>query len=397
MAKRRDTDGKKVKHKKEGFEYSEELSRRRSRNRIIIAVVVVVALVIVLAMIFLFMGAPEEEDGEKEILTAESTENTGIPANPIEFSATIYNPTKESDIYSPLVLGLPEDWTVDIPQTFSVEGKESKILDFNVTPSLESSLPGTYPFELSVTSGNTQQSFSLYYDVIVIHGSYGVKLHVYNNSHDAEAGRSVAYTLLIENTGNGPDNMTLSYTESHLPANWTVTFENLTVYIPAYDYRIIICTINTSENTTKGRYDIKVRATSSNAFSSEIWLNTSLTKDFDNRTVQIGDKLKVDYIGAFPEGGLFDTSLFDIANNSNFPKAQSFTMRNEEQYEPLLIYVGTNESTDPDYTNVIDGFWEGVLGMKANETVVTKFPPEKGYDDGRWRLFEITLLSIDSE
>jgi hypothetical protein len=394
MAKRRDIEGKKVKHKSEGYEYSDELSRRRSRNRIVVAAVVAIVLVIVLVAVFLFMEPEEDEKEEVEILTADTAENEGYPTNAIEFSATINNPDKDDDIYSTLLFALPPDWDPNIPETIIVEGKESTTFNFNVTPSVESSLEGTYTFVLTVTSGNTQQSYSLEYDITILHAKYGVNLTAYNNSHDAEAGRSVFYSLLIENAGNGEENITLSYTESHLPSNWNLSFEYDTVSVPGYDYSVVICTIETFNGSSKGRYDIKVRATDSQGSTSEIWLNTSLTKDFDNETVEVGDKVQVNYIGMFPDGDIFDTSIFEVFNNSKLPKEPGLSQR--PSYDPLKFYVGSEEQGQgAEYGNVISGFWKGALGLKVNETKVVRFPSEEGYGDGNWRLFEITLISID--
>jgi hypothetical protein len=395
MAKRRDIDGKIGKHGREGSEYSEELSRRRSKNRIVIAVIIAIVLVVVFAAIYFLLEDPSEDEEEMEILSTTTSENEGYPSVAINYTATIYNKDKDPDVYSMLISDIPSDWTIDIPTTATVEGKESKTIKFSINPSPESALNKTYPFTLTITSGNTQQSNSIEYSITIFHATYGVALYSYNNTHDADPGRSTSYALLLKNTGNGEDTMILSYTDSHLPANWTITFEYDSIAIPAHEHRIVICTIDTYENTSKGRYDLTVKATASNGFSSETWLNTSLVKNFAATTVKVGDKLKVDYIGMFPEGDIFDTSVFDAANNSNLPKTPDYSPRPKENYQPLLIFVGSEESTDPDYTNVIPGFWEGVMGLKVDETNVVRFPSEKGYGDGRWRLFEIKIISID--
>jgi hypothetical protein len=394
MAKRRDIEGKKGKHGREGSEYYEELSRRRSRNRIIIASLAAVVLVLILVTVFLLLEPPSEDEDEKDILSTTTSENSGQPSDAIKYSATIYNPDKDLDVFSTLISDLPPDWTVDIPTTISVEGKKSKTTEFTVMPSPESALNKTYSFTLTITSGNTQQSNSIDYSITIFHALFGVELYCYNSSHDADPGRLTSYALLLRNTGNGEDTMTLSYIESYLPANWSLTFEYDSISIPAHEYRVVICTIDTHENSSKGRYDIIVKATASNGFSSEIWLNTSLVKDFLATTVAVGDKLQVDYIGMFPEGHIFDTSVFDAANNSDLPKTSEFQMR--PSYSPLRIYVGPNDpNTEDDYTAVITGFWEGVVGLKVDETTVVRFPSSKGYDDGKWRLFEIKVISID--
>ena len=60
------------------------------------------------------------------------------------------------------------------------------------------------------------------------------------------------------------------------------------------------------------------------------------------------------------------------------------------------MYVGNPDPNPTDlYVLVIEGFWEEIIGMKENETRVVRVPPEKAYDDGRWWIFEIILVSID--
>jgi FKBP-type peptidyl-prolyl cis-trans isomerase 2 len=75
-------------------------------------------------------------------------------------------------------------------------------------------------------------------------------------------------------------------------------------------------------------------------------------------------------------------------------------------YEPLKMFVGdTDPDPSDDYGGMIEGFWEGVIGMKMNETKVVRIPPEKaytrpGYEShalyGKTLIFEITVVSIDN-
>jgi hypothetical protein len=396
MAKRRSTEGKSGKHGREGSEFSEAFSIKR-RNNMIIAVVAVVIIAVILILVSFMLLSSEEPEKEPDVLSSTSTVNEGNPLDTAGYSFTLYNSQKEPDIFSTFVSELPPQWTVDIPSTISIEGKMSKTTDFTITPSPEFALNKTHTFKVTVTSGNTQRSYSLDYQLTIFHSDFGVKLFCYNNTHDADPGRSTSYALLIKNTGNGDDTYTLSYTESHLPNNWTVSFEFDSILVPALDYRVVICTIDTYENTSKGRYDISIIATSASGLSDQLWVNTSLVKNFTEEIMGEGDLLQVDYIGIFIDGMIFDTSVFDAANNTDLPKADDFQIR--PSYSPLKIYVGPADN-DPNpedsYTGVITGFWEGVVGLKVGETQVVRFPSEKGYGDGRTRLFEIKVISKDS-
>jgi FKBP-type peptidyl-prolyl cis-trans isomerase 2 len=88
-----------------------------------------------------------------------------------------------------------------------------------------------------------------------------------------------------------------------------------------------------------------------------------------------------------------------VANNSDYPKTSDFLMR--ESYEPLKVNVADQDSLP--YRSVIPGFKEGVLGLKVDETIVVRIPPDKGYYNdlthelhGKTLIFEITIVSIDS-
>ena len=242
---------------------------------------------------------------------------------------------------------------------------------------------------------STQRTYTLEYELVIFHAFYGIEMITYNNSHDADPGNFTNYGLIISNLGNGEDTISLSYVENHLPAGWTVSFEYDSIDIPLFDTRVVIVNITTSETTTKGRYDIRVIATSSGGPSASVWLNTSLVKDFDNRTIVYDDKVKINYIGYYPDGLIFDTSIREVAQNANYTRTP--TTENKTMFEPFGIFVN---STDPDpsdpYVSAIPGFWESSMGMKVNETKVVRLTPEKGYDDGLWRIFEITIFSVDN-
>lgn len=502
MAKRRSEIGKKGKHGREGLEIDIEGMARRRKKTILMVVAVMVVIILILASlyyIFIFNKEPEEE--EKEIFTTDTPHNGVYPNETVTYRFTIYNPEDEDDIFAPILLGLPSDWEIQLPTTVHVKGKESKIQEFTIKPSLATGLNRTYPFTLNVTSANTQITYTLKYQITVfkplvdvelssdtqhketypseyvnfnvtiynpnnfvdiftpsIFGMpsdwkvtlpdnitvnenntnetqffvvpskstlnktysfqlnvtsgtthrpysykfnltvlqiYGVELLCYNNSHDADPGRPTYYAILVKNTGNGEDTISVSYNSSHLPANWSISFEFNSMDLTAFDSKVVICTVNTHSNTSKGRYDIDIIGTSSSGRKGTTRVNTSLIKDFDEVTAVIGDLVQVDYIGTYTDGGIFDTSISEVANNNDYPKGEDFHLRSS--YAPLKTYVGPSDpDTSDEYIEVITGFWEGIVGMKVNETNVVRLPSEKGYNDGKVRIFEITLISIDN-
>lgn len=82
------------------------------------------------------------------------------------------------------------------------------------------------------------------------------------------------------------------------------------------------------------------------------------------KTVKPGDKISVDYTGSLPDGKVFDTSIENIAKNNNIYNP-------ERDYNPLNITVGKGE--------VIQGFDDGVVGMKVGDTKTLTISPEKAY------------------
>jgi FKBP-type peptidyl-prolyl cis-trans isomerase 2 len=109
------------------------------------------------------------------------------------------------------------------------------------------------------------------------------------------------------------------------------------------------------------------------------------------RTVQVGDNVTVNYIGAFgsgPQNGrVFDTSLYRVAvNNQTYPKSLEFALRSPiSEYTPLAVYVGGNAPSggypigNLTFGGVVTGFWQGLLGLPVNQTRTIVVPPNLGY------------------
>lgn len=79
---------------------------------------------------------------------------------------------------------------------------------------------------------------------------------------------------------------------------------------------------------------------------------------------QNGDSVSVHYIGKFPGGKVFDTSMKSEAIKSGLYSPA-------RDYKPLQVVLGAHQ--------VIQGFEEALLGMKVNETREITIPPEKAY------------------
>ena len=79
---------------------------------------------------------------------------------------------------------------------------------------------------------------------------------------------------------------------------------------------------------------------------------------------QKGDTVSVHYLGRFPGGKVFDTSMEKEAQNAGL-------FNPARDYKPLQVILGTGK--------VIQGFEEALIGMRVNEEKEVVIPPEKAY------------------
>jgi FKBP-type peptidyl-prolyl cis-trans isomerase 2 len=102
---------------------------------------------------------------------------------------------------------------------------------------------------------------------------------------------------------------------------------------------------------------------------------------------QNGDIVSVHYVGRFPGGKVFDTSM-----RAEALKAGIFNPARD--YVPIQVTLGAHQ--------VISGFEEALLGMKINETKEITLPPEKAYGNsgmhpmvGKTLQFTLTVTNIN--
>ena len=79
---------------------------------------------------------------------------------------------------------------------------------------------------------------------------------------------------------------------------------------------------------------------------------------------QKGDIVYVHYVGRYPGGKVFDTSMEKEAMRAGIHNPS-------RDYKPLQVTLGAGQ--------VIQGFEEALLGMKVNEEKEVVIPPEKAY------------------
>lgn len=101
------------------------------------------------------------------------------------------------------------------------------------------------------------------------------------------------------------------------------------------------------------------------------------SKGENNKTVKPGDTIQVDYTGKLENGMVFDTSREDVAK-------QAGLYIDGRKYAPLTFVVGSGQ--------VIQGFDEGVLGMKIGEEKTLRISPEKAY--GKYEEAKVLVIPI---
>ncbi len=98
----------------------------------------------------------------------------------------------------------------------------------------------------------------------------------------------------------------------------------------------------------------------------------------DANVVAAGDTIKVNYVGKFEDGKVFDTSLEAVAKESE--------LYNElREYTPLEFTVSAGQ--------MIPGFDKGVVGMKKGDKKTINIAPADGYGEIREDLVQKLPLS----
>ncbi len=82
------------------------------------------------------------------------------------------------------------------------------------------------------------------------------------------------------------------------------------------------------------------------------------------KTAEVGDTVKVDYILKLQDGTVYDTSILQEAQNAGI-------YNQDRIYEPLTVKIGEGST--------IPGFENGLIGMKEGETKMISIPPEQAY------------------
>ncbi len=91
----------------------------------------------------------------------------------------------------------------------------------------------------------------------------------------------------------------------------------------------------------------------------------------------ISDTVKVNYIGTFANGTVFDTNIPQEAQIAGI-------YRSGRQYRPLTVTIGKNQ--------VVPGFEQALIGMRVGDIKTVTIPPEQGY--GKESPFKVAAIPL---
>ncbi len=119
--------------------------------------------------------------------------------------------------------------------------------------------------------------------------------------------------------------------------------------------------------------------------------DNSLASETTSKVVVDGSTVLMNYVGMFGDGRVFDTSVYDVAeDDALYPKSFTFSMREESAYTPFEMTAGLYGESG----GTIKGFALGVIGMQLNEKSIIVVQPEDGYAVDPAMLETIDLLEV---
>jgi cyclophilin family peptidyl-prolyl cis-trans isomerase len=246
----------------------------------------------------------------------------------------------------------------------------------------------------------------------------GLTAWTYQQAWNVSAGRDEVVGVVVRNTGNVREDVGASL---QVPAGWT--WATLFPGLPAVagipqPYTTRVIGANASE-------EFLFRVTPANDSAGEVPVQVTLTSGAANASLPLrfrfvplgtdaisGMNVTVHYTGTLVDGRLFDADRYEVTANasiSTFPERLRFN-RPPSSYKPLWFVLDDPECAKPAAQRsplahcVIQGFLDGVRGLRVGESRVVLVPPEQGYGNaacsanqspclnGKWLAFWIELL-----
>ncbi|MFA7342238.1 MAG: FKBP-type peptidyl-prolyl cis-trans isomerase [Candidatus Methanomethylophilaceae archaeon] len=86
-----------------------------------------------------------------------------------------------------------------------------------------------------------------------------------------------------------------------------------------------------------------------------------------------GSVVRVNFTGSFNNGWVFDTSEFDVANDSSFAKSFEFVLKSQASYQPLSFTIGGG--------TLLAGFESAVIGMQVGDSKTITLTAAEAYGE----------------
>lgn len=235
-----------------------------------------------------------------------------------------------------------------------------------------------YIFQPSFVFGGDEEETQKRYGILLDRGPGPA-------NHKAEPGGYTEWVVQMTSLSNVADNFEFSSVGT---SGLQVSFDNPIVGLTSGQQFLNIIRVDIPISTTPGTtINFDVYATSKEDPTASDSLNLTVdVVDLSTRTVVEGDLIQCHYMLYLEdEGTLNQASYTDMGTT---------------------LKVSLRPQKEGEYTTVIPGFHEGLLGMKAGETKVAVVPPGQGYTDPndpqtgflalRTLYFHIELVSIDT-
>lgn len=91
------------------------------------------------------------------------------------------------------------------------------------------------------------------------------------------------------------------------------------------------------------------------------------------KVAETDDEVAVDYIGTYDNGWVFDTSLWEVADDPEVPKSFTFDKKEQSEYNPMELTIGEGR--------LLAGFESAIEGLAVNESTTVTLNASEGYGE----------------
>ncbi|WP_455392478.1 FKBP-type peptidyl-prolyl cis-trans isomerase [[Eubacterium] cellulosolvens] len=212
-----------------------------------------------------------------------------------------------------------------------------------------------------------------------------------NSWHLIDINGFTSYLIKVENTGNKEDTYKLII--NNLDPRISINLDDNNFKLKPTKSKVVIAKVTTTidkEYRLPTPIEIDLVSEFSKSVLDTVEIDLTVKQLDDSEVILSGDKVSAYYSGAYGSNG----TLFD------------YSLKDPEMKDPLYISLTDNVQTDNfesrQYTPVIVGFKNGIIGMVPGETHVIEVPPELGYPTGHFLggqtlIFEVYVISNDRE